>query len=892
MNSNIISSSEQTQHLHFHQKTNKMKNFSLLVFILIFSLNLSYAQQGIGIGTTTPDTSAALDITSTDKGVLIPRVADTSAVNDPATGLLIYDIASSAFMYYNGNQWSIVGDDQDWIKSGNDLINGNSGNVGIGTNTPSATLDVLGNSKFDGGMDISGQLILDRGISTKNLTRKVVIGGARNSGSISYARIDFDNYDEDTPTAYTGARIKSFNVNGLEKGDLQFLTNDGMGLNTQMTITEDGKIGVGTSSPSATLDVSGSALFNSTGNPLNDFRIASDTNQHMLFIDADSNRVGIGTATPSATLDIVGSTQFTGPLNIAGNAILEKDTSSSFLTRSLTLQGARNSGGSAYASIIFENFDDNNSASIYQGAKIHSLNQGGNEVGDLRFFTNNGSGLTNQMTITEDGDVGIGTSNPSALLEVDGTTKLNGTVVVNENRNTTSDFRVEASANSHMFFIDARTNNIGIRTSAPSATLDVVGDAEFNGGVVINESSSSNNDFRVESNTKNHMLFVDASSDRIGVGSISPSATLDVVGSAEFNGNTVFNENGGIANNFRVESNINPNMFFVNAATNRVGIGTNSPTTTLDVVGNALFRGTTSFSNAIDISGNLILDRGSSSSGLVRSITIEGARNNGSSSYARINFNNYDNDTPTSYTGAGIESFNVDGSEKGDLHFMTNDGAGLNTQMIITEDGEIGIGTSTPGNTLHIVGTVQIGSYETLEDLGLATLGVNSSFVPETDNARDLGSSTNRWQDIYAANGTIQTSDARDKTNITDLTYGLNEVLALRPVSYEWINHPEQGNKLGLIAQEVKTILPEVVKDQDYVQDEEGNMNLITLSRIGMYYADIIPVLVKAIQEQQEQITELGANNSNSTSNRIKTLEEENQLLKNEIAEIKALLQK
>src|SRR6185369_4876156 len=57
---------------------------------------------------------------------------------------------------------------------------------------------------------------------------------------------------------------------------------------------------------------------------------------------------------------------------------------------------------------------------------------------------------------------------------------------------------------------------------------------------------------------------------------------------------------------------------------------------------------------------------------------------------------------------------------------------------------------------------------------------------PLTDNAYQFGSSSNRWSGIWAANGTIQTSDARTKDNIKDSELGLNFIESLRPVSYTW----------------------------------------------------------------------------------------------------------
>jgi len=74
------------------------------------------------------------------------------------------------------------------------------------------------------------------------------------------------------------------------------------------------------------------------------------------------------------------------------------------------------------------------------------------------------------------------------------------------------------------------------------------------------------------------------------------------------------------------------------------------------------------------------------------------------------------------------------------------------------------------------------------------------------------------------------------------LNYGLREVMQMRPVSYNWKDNPRGNHKVGLIAQEVKALVPEVV-----VGDE-------TKETLGMNYSELVPVLNKAIQEQQQQI--------------------------------------
>jgi len=58
--------------------------------MLLAAGTLAARAQGVGIGTTAPNASAALDIVSTPKGVLLPRVADCTALASPATGLIVF----------------------------------------------------------------------------------------------------------------------------------------------------------------------------------------------------------------------------------------------------------------------------------------------------------------------------------------------------------------------------------------------------------------------------------------------------------------------------------------------------------------------------------------------------------------------------------------------------------------------------------------------------------------------------------------------------------------------------------------------------------------------------------------------------------------------------------
>ncbi|MCP9768635.1 tail fiber domain-containing protein [Lacihabitans sp. LS3-19] len=126
----------------------------------------------------------------------------------------------------------------------------------------------------------------------------------------------------------------------------------------------------------------------------------------------------------------------------------------------------------------------------------------------------------------------------------------------------------------------------------------------------------------------------------------------------------------------------------------------------------------------------------------------------------------------------------------------------------------------------------------------------SGSFRPATDNTNDLGSASFRFDDVFATNGVIQTSDKREKENILSSNYGLNEILKLNPVTYYWKNKAVKGRKLGLIAQEVAILVPEVVNGLT----KDGK---IGEERLGMNYGELVPVLINAIKEQQAMIEKL-----------------------------------
>jgi hypothetical protein len=182
----------------------------------------------------------------------------------------------------------------------------------------------------------------------------------------------------------------------------------------------------------------------------------------------------------------------------------------------------------------------------------------------------------------------------------------------------------------------------------------------------------------------------------------------------------------------------------------------------------------------------------------------------------------------------------------------------------IDSSGNVQIGITTRGNNEKVT------IYQSAAEVGLSVRSVAGPAQGNYESADTLRStywtfgrdnaSTGNF--VFASTGTLRgsinsstgaytaSSDSRLKKNITNITYGLNEVMAMRPVTYLMNEEEDTAKKhLGFIAQEVKALMDESVDDlidpdtQFYMMDKGG----------------LVPVLVKAIQEQQVLITSLTA---------------------------------
>ncbi|MGC9315719.1 MAG: tail fiber domain-containing protein, partial [bacterium] len=184
------------------------------------------------------------------------------------------------------------------------------------------------------------------------------------------------------------------------------------------------------------------------------------------------------------------------------------------------------------------------------------------------------------------------------------------------------------------------------------------------------------------------------------------------------------------------------------------------------------------------------------------------------------------------------------------------------TAVSIDTFGKVGIGTTSPSANLQVgVGTndaIQIGSQK-ITDTGVWQFEMQGTMLPYL-GTNNIGSASDEWQNVYCV-ALYESSDERLKTGIEDLNYGLDEIMRLRPVSYERTDRPWMGRNVGLIAQEVREVIGEAVPTQTYtvIDEETGEMGYVDNEYLSIDYTDMVPVLIKAMQEQQAQIEELKA---------------------------------
>ena len=199
-----------------------------------------------------------------------------------------------------------------------------------------------------------------------------------------------------------------------------------------------------------------------------DFRIESDNDTHVLFVEGSSDRVAVGTNTPQAKLHVLG----TGTSDTTPIMMVESTDSGTATAPDLVLY--RNSSSAAdndaIGHLLFRGKNDNASPQDVTYAQIYSK-------------------IEDMTDGTEDGQLYLRTI-------IDGTLRnrieCNGSEVVVNQGSIDSNFRVESDNNINMLFVDSANDEVGIGTNSPVATLDIASGSTFRNTRLLTVSSATN----------------------------------------------------------------------------------------------------------------------------------------------------------------------------------------------------------------------------------------------------------------------------------------------------------------------------------------------------------------------------------------------------------------
>lgn len=654
-----------------------------------------------------------------------------------------------------------------------------------------------------------------------------------------------------------------------------------------------------------TLYNSGVAVFNEDSNNF-DFRVESNNNANMLFVDAGDDAVGIGTNSITGLMELnktssgntlqllslvnpVGAASTGAQLWMSGTNATSRGTTIEAVAQSTAndhhLIFSTSAGSSAPSEAM--RIDEGQQVGIGTGANVdqmlHVERSSGTTMvktevaaGSVVGFEIQKTGSTTANWRLVDGQVANGqfviydVTNSRSIFNAD-----SSEIVIND---TSADLnlRVESDANANMIFADAGNSQVNINNnvgkshwgSAALMDLNIAGAKNYpgissmaystttnaGGMVILGRSASGTAGTLSTTRTGDHhgyLIFEGVNGNGTLMGSayiaayqIAGSGANYIAGQLQFftgtnaaapterllidNVSTVFNGNGNDVD-FRIESDGNANMFFVDAGNNRVGINQGTPTDILHIAdSNAVvvkLENTDASLTADQVVGALqfrVNDPSGIGAGDIAQVAVRSDSSVGGSYYMQFN--------TSSSSSQNYEAMRI--SNRGQLRIGT-------TSSLTTDPEKPALQVKGGGGGPHVV---------YLRNIDVSGGANQIEFQDGSgDNCGEINSNATTNTTTYGTS-----SDHRLKENVTDITGAIDTVKLLQPRTYNFISDPDDIPQDGFIAHELAAIIPNAVTGEKDAVKEDGSIKPQQVD-----YGLVTPILTAALQEAITKIETL-----------------------------------